>query len=234
MLQDAKEPQALQRKPAYEVPPAAQGLRITEQPALGISQGQNKLSLAEEYELIVQQLRVAITTAHNAGAAVLVDLKWTIGEVISTSHVYEKNQWGAGKFVQAIAEDLSVPIREIYSCVEFYQTALESGGREQFIERLGYKGEVTTWSYIKRNLSAAKAPRPDAQPKRSKRKTLETYSEGRGGETWTEKDHRKIRYLLGLAGAADPDDTTAPKARQRNTAALTPIDETSANKEQWT
>ena len=50
MLQAAKEPQAQQRKPAYEVPPVAQGLRITEQPALGITQGQNKVSLGEEYE----------------------------------------------------------------------------------------------------------------------------------------------------------------------------------------
>lgn len=232
MLRGDTEPQAAQRQQKYEVPPSAQSLRVTETPTPGVPAANNRISMSEEYELLVEDLRTAMKEAHDAAAEVLVGIKWRIGEAISNSHVYEKNQWGSGRFVTCIAEDLALTVREVYSCLEFYSTAIEAGGMDPYIETLPYRGKIT-WSQIKRNLSASKDPKSKGERPRLQKRTLEEHSFTKIGHNWTELDHKRTRWLLGLSGAMDPDVEKAPKSRQINTASIQPADETSAHDDQW-
>ena len=162
------------------------------------------LSDTESYQLLLAEIQNVLTERSAAAHEQYIKAKYEVGELISLSPLYTRNERGAKQIVDRVAADIGVTWGEVYRCVRFYTRCQALGGLEPFRASLP-AGKEITWTYIKRYLPAHEEDEmvpPKKKPKKGPNPPSACrYAETRLGQEWREEDQQKLSDLLQVRGS---------------------------------
>ena len=155
------------------------------------------LSDTESYQLLLAEIQNVLTERSAAAHEQYIKAKYEVGELISLSPLYTRNQRGAKQIVERVGADIGVTWGEVYRCVRFYARCQALGGLEAFRASLP-TGKEITWTYIKQYLPAHEE---DMEPPKKRKKgpnppSACRYANRRVGQEWREEDQQKLAGLL--------------------------------------
>ena len=78
------------------------------------------LSDGEAYQLLISEIQNVLTERSARAHSEYIKAKYEVGELLSLSPLYTRNQRGAKQIVDRVAADIGVTWGEVYRCGSFY------------------------------------------------------------------------------------------------------------------
>lgn len=108
------------------------------------------ISNEERLTHLAEEVHSILSESVFSARLTLLEARHLVGQTIVENELYQKNQKGSGELIKQISDIVGRSDREIYFCVEFYNSYPKI---EQLVQTLGGKKNDITWSAVKRLLS---------------------------------------------------------------------------------